>query len=64
MFPSADFSLRSWLDSKGLPRGEDLTPSDARQLEAVVGLTDHLQEQCNRTEAVYQSKDNNGWNNG
>lgn len=66
LFALPDFSLQSWLSSRGLAQGEDLSPSDARQLETTAGLANYLKDtdQCNRTQAVYQSSDNSGWNNG
>lgn len=66
LFALLDFSLQSWLSSRGLPQGEDLSPSDARQMEITAGLAAYLKDtdQCNRTQALYQSSDNSGWNNG
>lgn len=66
LFALPDFSLQSWLSSRGLAQGENLSPSDARQLETTAGLAAYLKDsdQCNRTQAVYQSSDNSGWNNG
>lgn len=66
LYALPDFSLQSWLSSRGLPKGENLSPSDARQLETAAGLADYVQDtdQCNKTRAVYQSSDDRGWNNG